>query len=225
MYTKDSLIKDIVHAINETNENIETLSRQMSLRNGELSKVLKFIGFEYKKHKWIFNGEDRSLLDLPFKELQLKISNRGNTDNTSSNNSNKGNSGNTNNTKSNKRNKRNKDNTSNTDSLFTLEEIQALKQLAQLHIEKQFIADTSKHSDIDILKRIQALQANGTDRKTFVIDRDLIQQFDVFCDSHRVKKSDVISIALVDLLEKYKWLWETVFRETLKILIMYGKYK
>ena len=201
MYTKDSSLKDIVNALNETNENIETLSRKMSLRNGQLSKVLKFVGFEYKKQKWIFNGDDRSLMDLSFKQLQIQLSNNGNTDNTSSNNSNKGNSSNNNITKS---NKRNTDNTSNTYSLFTPAEVQALKELAQSHIQKQFIADTSKHSDITILNRVQALQPNGTDRKTFVIDRDLIKQFDVFCHENRLKKSDVISIALVDLLEKYK---------------------
>ena len=201
MYTKDSSMTNIVYALNEDNLTIEMLSRQMSLRNGELSRVLKFAGFIYKNRKWIASNDSHSLLDTTFRQLQIQSSN------TKSNNHHKGNKNRAiDNIKS---NRDHKSNHSNMALPFTQIEIDTLKQLAQSHIQKQSILneiDThlSQNTIESLLKRLQGFQNKKTDRKTFVINKDLIERLNAFCEIHRLKKSDVMSLALIDLLNKYK---------------------
>lgn len=203
MYTKDSLIVDIVEALNETDLNTKTLSKQLKLRNGLLSEVLKFAGFRFEGKKWAFKYGNKSNLDLTFNELQEQLSNiTSNADNKDNNNSNS--------VSDNASNINNKSNEHNNVLPFTPAEIDALKELAQLHLNKPIyqlqsdIAATNLDKLTGLLERIDALESVEHDRKTFVIEKALIKRFDTFTNKHRLKKSDLMTLALTDLLNRYE---------------------
>jgi len=204
MYTKDSLIVDIVEALNETDLNTKTLSKQLKLRNGLLSEVLKFAGFRWNGKKWAFKYGNKSNLDLTFNELQEQLSNiTSNADNKDNNNSNS--------VSDNASNINNKSSEHNNVLPFTLEEIDALKELAQLHLNKQAnkqieldIAPATNDKLTSLLKRIDELEWNKSYRKTFVLEASVVERFDAFTDKHRLKKSDLLTLALTDLLDRYE---------------------
>ena len=201
------MIADIVHALNETDVNTKTLSKQLKLRNGVLSEVLKFAGFRFEGRKWAFKHDDKSNLKLTFNQLQEQLS-----DNTSNINNND----NSDNTSVPDNDSNNDSTNSNGNSIlpFTPEEVDALKELARLHLNKK----ANKKIDLDIapapattnnkltslLDRIEALESKEHDRKTFVIEKAVIKRFDTFTNKHRLKKSDLLTLALTDLLDKYE---------------------
>ena len=52
-------------------------------------------------------------------------------------------------------------------------------------------------------ERIKHLPQNNKTRKTIVIDENIGKRLDEFCDHERVNKSDILNLALIDILEKY----------------------
>lgn len=184
---------------------IKEVKNEMSVGENKLRRVLIAAGYEYdtslRKWRYVVLDESKDVRNMSFwsfdERLKGNTSNMGdNMSNTKSNNSNI--SSNTDITQSNtKVISGNKDNT--IIQGFSPEEMAALKEMAQLHLNKQ-----PSSTNQTILESIKALQSDDTDRKTFVIDKGLIAGLDAFCELHRVRKSDVMSVAIADLLQKYK---------------------
>lgn len=184
---------------------IKEVKNEMSVGENKLRRVLIAAGYEYdtslRKWRYVVLDESKDVRNMSFwsfdERLKGNTSNMGdNMSNTQSNNSNT--ESNTNITKNNT-----EVTSSNKGNInikgFSPEEMAALKEMAQLHLNKQPASDNQT-----ILESIKALQSDDTDRKTFVIDKGLIAGLDAFCELHRVRKSDVMSVAIADLLQKYK---------------------
>lgn len=177
---------------------IKEVKNEMSVGENKLRRVLIAAGYEYdtslRKWRYIVLDESKDVRNMSFWAFDEKL--KGNTSNMNDNTSNT--ESNTDITKSNiKVISSNKDNT--IIEGFSPEEMAALKEMVQLHLNKQ-----PSSANQTILESIKALQSDDTDRKTFVIDKGLIAGLDAFCELHRVRKSDVMSVAIADLLQKYK---------------------
>lgn len=210
MLSISSTFHEIEQALRE--KNIKAVKSEMSVGENKLRRVLIAAGYEYdtslKRWRYVVLDESKDVRNMSFWAFDEQL--RGNTSNTGDNMSNKESNisnteSNTNITKSDDSNigvttgniHTNHSNNSNT--AFSPEEIAALKEIAQLHSSKQ-----PPSGNPTILESIKALESDDTDRKTFVIDKQLISQLDAFCELHRVRKSDVMSVAIYDLLQKYK---------------------
>lgn len=203
MLSISSTFHEIEQALRE--KNIKAVKNEMSVGENKLRRVLIAAGYEYdtslRQWRYVVLDESKDVRNMSFWAFDEQL--KGNTSNTEDNMSNT--ESNSNITKSDDSNTKvtrgniqtNHSNNSNT--AFSPEEIAALKEVAQLHISKQPSLGNST-----ILESIKALESDDTDRKTFVIDKQLISQLDAFCELHRVRKSDVMSVAISDLLQKYK---------------------
>lgn len=186
-------------------KSIKEVKSEMGVGENKLRRILIAVGYEYdtslRMWRYVVLDDSKDVRNMSFwafdESLKGNTSNMvDNMSNTKSNNSNI--KSNTNITQSKmKVINSNKNNTDIKD--FSPEELAALKEIAQLHLNKQ---PTSANQNI--LESIKDLQSDNTDRKTFVIDKGLITELDAFCELHRVRKSDVMSVAIADLLQKYK---------------------
>lgn len=188
---------------------IKQVKNEMSVGENKLRRMLRLAGYEYDTSLklWRYPTSDREdVRNMSFWAFEQTLEGnthiiKSNTDNTTPENSN------TSNTEIEKSNTNsNISNNDHTALPFTASEIDALRELAQLHINKQPIAPVTAHTDgtTSILERVQSLQSSKSERKTYVIDAELIQQFDAFCEVNRLKKSSVMSLAIKDLLAKYQ---------------------
>lgn len=86
---------------------------------------------------------------------------------------------------------------------FTPEEKAILKELIRAYVldEKQ---DNHSSSDDDLYRRVFALEKGKKVRKTIVINEEVGALLDRFADQQKFNKSDIIEIAILDLVEKYK---------------------
>ena len=83
---------------------------------------------------------------------------------------------------------------------FTADEIAILKQLAARHSNDI----TAAADSTDVLQALKKAPTGSTNKKTFALNDDIINQLDTFCDVHRVKKSDVLAVALQDFFKKHQ---------------------
>lgn len=85
------------------------------------------------------------------------------------------------------------------ETTLTVDEIRFLKQFVANQQQVPLIDDAS-----EILNSIESLSAaSETAKKTFVLDVDVIKQLDSYCDAMRIRKSDFLSVAIRDVLNKY----------------------
>jgi len=77
---------------------------------------------------------------------------------------------------------------------FTLEEVVAIKAL----IHK------SDPAEVDLLNRIKDLPKHDKVRKTIVISQSAGDKLDEFCRVKRVQKSNVLELAIEDIIKKYE---------------------
>lgn len=77
---------------------------------------------------------------------------------------------------------------------FTSQEIEALKSLIR----------RSDPIATGLIGRIESLPKNEKVRKTIVISRSVGDKLDEFCKVKRVQKSDVLALAIEDIIKRYE---------------------
>lgn len=80
---------------------------------------------------------------------------------------------------------------------FTGDEVSMIKEMLESWKEAVPV-DESVHD------RIKHLPKGNKTRKTIVIDESIGKRLDSFCGIEKVNKSDVLNLALIDFLEKYR---------------------
>lgn len=83
---------------------------------------------------------------------------------------------------------------------FTPEERAILRDL----IREYVLNDQQDSHDDDLYKRVVTLEKGTRVRKTIVINDKVGALLDKFADQHRFNKSDLIEIAILDLVTKYQ---------------------
>ena len=88
-------------------------------------------------------------------------------------------------------------------SPFTLDEIRGIKEM--LHQWKQTSATSVTGSEKDLVDRIQEIKniENEKVRKTIVIDEEIGRRLDEYAEKTRLNKSDLLHLAIYDLMERY----------------------
>lgn len=195
MLSVNSTIYEIAQA--HKTMKLKEIADEIKVNKNELTRVFKYLGFEYvnKFRQWscVF-AKPSEKLERSFwsvkEEMENAIGNDNNTgiineqettDNQDITESNAGN---------------------NEIGEFTQEEIQVLKLLVRQHIATGTNTNVSNGSH-SILEAIQSVPTGSTNKKTFVIQDSVIEQLDAFCDSHRIKKSDFLALAILETLRKY----------------------
>lgn len=79
---------------------------------------------------------------------------------------------------------------------FTSEEIRLLKELV-----KERVVEPQEHT---LEGRIEGLNKGQKVRKTIVINENVGELFDRFAEQTRFNKSDLLEVAILDLIDKYK---------------------
>jgi len=190
MLSINSTFHEIENAHLRDNKNLKSIANEVKMGENKFRKLMLAIGYYHDTsvRKWYFNNDFEDLRHMSVKEFE-KLS-KSNTSNKSvtrvsqkvikSNN-----------------NIISSPEQSNISNIFTDEEILILKEIAKNHPNTEMVYFDS------ILERLANLEVNKKERKTYLIDVDLIEKFDSFCKQNRVSMSDVMSIAIIDLLNKY----------------------
>lgn len=85
-------------------------------------------------------------------------------------------------------------------SIFTPDQLNALIQIANERIHQ----DQSQSMFEHLHTRIIRLHTQSKTRKTIVIDSDVADTFDAFCERMKLQKSDLIALAMIDFMDKYE---------------------
>lgn len=83
--------------------------------------------------------------------------------------------------------------------MFTEKEIEALKSIARERLEGK-----AEKPVLTIQEEILRLDMRTTLKRTYVVSEDISERLNAFCEKNRVQKSDVLGVALLQLLEKYE---------------------
>lgn len=83
------------------------------------------------------------------------------------------------------------------------DELSALKQLAQQIIRGNMNVTTNAGDAIELYERTRTISKSERDRKTYVISKPIVQQFDELAARVNLDKSELIELALVDFLQRY----------------------
>lgn len=190
LLTINSSFFDIENIHLNENRNIKSIANEMNVGENKLRKLMIAMGYSHDTSikKWLFKeNANNDLRTMSFQEFDELL--KSNTDNI---------------VVTEKLIKSNNDITnpvrqSNTSNIFSDEEIMVLKNIVEVYLKNEL-----EEMNSSILDRIADLQSNNKARKTFLIDQPLINRFVSFCEQKRLKMSDVMSIAIMDLLDKYK---------------------
>ena len=164
-----------------------------------LRQALKDAGYFFKNtgdKGWHFEGNGEEPKDKNIFDYVKKTSPQKTQSNTNVNKSNM--NANTSNPKVNTSNM----NANISNLSFTQEEIAELKSIIKERKTREL--KPNKTSNQPLYERIKEIKPNKKTRKTIVIDTILGKQLDDFCNGERVKKSDIIHLALTDFLVKYQ---------------------
>lgn len=83
------------------------------------------------------------------------------------------------------------------------DELSALKQLAQQLIHGNTDIAVHKGDAVELYERTRNISKSERDRKTYVISKPIIQQFDELAARVNLDKSELIELALIDFLQRY----------------------
>lgn len=83
---------------------------------------------------------------------------------------------------------------------FTEDEILAIKEMLKSWQESA----PAVEMEPTLHERIKQLAREEMTRKTIVIDQSIGDRFDVFCEAERLNKSDILQLALADLMDKFE---------------------
>lgn len=88
---------------------------------------------------------------------------------------------------------------------FTHAEIADLiEMLQEWRIQKKTEHLDFQEEPTPVHERIKKLPENEKTRKTIVIDKNIGEHLDQYCKNEKVNKSDILHLALIDFLNKYK---------------------
>ncbi|WP_095022258.1 hypothetical protein [Bacillus thuringiensis] len=164
-----------------------------------LRQALKDAGYFFKNtgdKGWHFEGNGEEPKDKNIFDYVKKTSPQKTQSNTNVNKSN------TNTKESNSKVNTSNMNANTSNLYFTQEEIAELKSIIKERKTKEL--KPNKTPNQPLYERIKEIKPNKKTRKTIVIDTILGKQLDDFCNGERVKKSDIIHLALTDFLGKYQ---------------------
>lgn len=193
-------INSTIHEIEQAHKsmNMKLIAREAGIGEAKLKQVLTSIGYEYDtaKRKWryILMDESKDIRNRSLWSIMEQLEN-GNTNITDTEacatdmehveskqdvitDGNKGN------------------------IEFTQDEIIVLKRMAQRQMATGTSGNVSDGSTA-ILEAIEQVADGSTSKKTFVIQDEVVAQLDAFCDLHRIKKSDFLTVAIQEALGKY----------------------
>ncbi|PED30080.1 hypothetical protein [Bacillus cereus] len=171
-----------------------------------LRQALKDAGYFFKNtgdKGWHFEGngeepKDKNIFDYVKKTSPQKTKNNTNVNKNNTN----VNTSNTNTKESNPNVNTSNMNANISNLSFTQEEIAELKSIIKERKTREL--KPNKTPNQPLYERIKEIKPNKKTRKTIVIDTILGKQLDDFCNGERVKKSDIIHLALTDFLRKYQ---------------------
>lgn len=171
-----------------------------------LRQALKDAGYFFKNtgdKGWHFEGNGEEPKDKNIFDYVKKTSPQKTQSNTNVNKSNTNmNKSNTNTKESNPKVNKSNMNVNTSNLSFTQEEIAELKSIIKERKTREL--KPNKTPNQPLYERIKEIKPNKKTRKTIVIDTILGKQLDDFCNGERVKKSDIIHLALTDFLAKYQ---------------------
>lgn len=182
MVSINSTLQEIEIAHKE--KNMKQLAKEIGIGESKLKRLLAATGYEYDTaiRRWRYvrmdetnDSRNRSLWSIM--EQDITVSNKDITDIETESVSESENDDITN---------------------FTQDEIRVLKSVAQ----QQLLKDVSSSSS-SILEAIRGIPDGFTSKKTFVVQDEVIEQLDTFCEKYRIKKSDFLAVAIHDALKKY----------------------
>lgn len=199
LLTIDSTITEILQEHVKGKRSMASIAKEMGVSAKALTNVLKQIGYEYDvtqkqwRFVWVTGSDYRSctfysiqqgtaepmqLVEEPSFTILDEVE-QGEIQ------SNTGTTEDTNDTKE--------------ELSFTIAEIRFLKHLVATQDQNHI-----KGAEL-ILNVIESLPVpNKTNKKTFALDEAVIQELDAFCETMRIRKSDFLSIAITEALNKYK---------------------
>ncbi|MFB7642051.1 hypothetical protein [Peribacillus butanolivorans] len=85
-------------------------------------------------------------------------------------------------------------------TVFTPEEVTILKELIKAYV----LDDQQDSQRDDLYQRVVTLEKGNKVRKTIVINEEVGTLLDRFADQQKFNKSDIIELAILDLINKYK---------------------
>lgn len=83
---------------------------------------------------------------------------------------------------------------------FTEDEVLAIKEMLKSWQESA----PAVEMEPTLHERIKQLPREEMTRKTIVIDQNIGDRFDVFCEAERLNKSDILQLALADFMDKFE---------------------
>jgi len=83
---------------------------------------------------------------------------------------------------------------------FTKDEVLAIKEMLKSRQESA----PAVEMEPTLHERIKQLPREEMTRKTIVIDQNIGNRFDVFCEAERLNKSDILQLALADFMDKFE---------------------
>lgn len=183
MLTKESTLRDIEEANQTGKMNTKQIANALNVGENKLRRVLKAVGFIYdtqtKQWRYDHTGEEADqLFDRPFWSLtEYNVGEpieRGAS-----------------------RNKESEGASASMANVLTEAEIKVLKELAARHTA------ALERENVPLYEALKNVPKGKAVQKTFVIDPGVIEALDTFCDKHRVKKSDFLTMAIQDALLKF----------------------
>lgn len=174
----------------ERGETVTSISETLGVHRKTLQRRLRKLGYAWDadRLKWRWEGEeDEEPRNEPLIETNESPSNRQEASRSSR-----------------APKPRPKEKSEEINSLpFTLDEIKDLKEmLRQWRAEPE----TAVCSEGDLVKKIEQIRNSGNEkvRKTIVIDQEIGDRFDEYAEKTRLNKSDLLHLALEELMNKYR---------------------
>lgn len=174
----------------ENGETLKELAQDMGLNPSTIQRRLKKMGYKYdnsaKLWKWESDGEPPLNFDL----TSAQIPKRTHTT-----------------TKEHKEVAK-VSHKSAVDSAyqFTIEEIEILREMMESRMaeKKRQRAQSNDKEPISPHHRLKGLSKSDKVRKNIFLSTSVNDDFEEFCKRERLQKSDVVELALIDFMEKYK---------------------
>ncbi|PHB58155.1 hypothetical protein [Bacillus wiedmannii] len=191
-------VGEVIEKLNSGTKAAE-LAKELNVGDKRMREELKRLGFEYSNStkKWSGNDTSEKCLDINIYAYVPTKGNRGVKP--KSQNSNKE-IVKTTQVSSQKSSIDSSDSNIKSEIKFTPEQIIALQEIAN-----QFINEQANETNRERLhKRIIKLPNEDMTRKTVVINKAIGDRLDAFAGKMKFNKSDILSLALADFLERYE---------------------
>lgn len=191
-------IREVLEKLNNGTK-AAALAKELNLADKRFREGMKKLGFEYSNSTKVWDGDeesekylDKSIFDYVPPKGNRGVKPKSRTDNSKVVGTQQIDS---------QRSNINSPKSNTKDEIeFTLEQILALKEIAN-----QFINEKENETQRDVLhKRIIKLPNEDMTRKTVVINKAVGDRLDTFASKMKFNKSDILSLALMDFLDRYE---------------------